>query len=483
MRGEHANLDEGTLVVRCIERDAAAWEELRRRHDRLVRVVIVRVLDERRASEALLDEVPTIVERIWDRLRRNDGAVLRLWNGGRLAPYLAVLTRQEAERHVEDETPAAPLMAHLPTPLHLTRDPTVADGGAAKLEEVLARLEPRAGAMVRLRQRGLGLGEIAATLGQPRTTVRDDLDQLAARLARAHGGDTAPPAWSVLLDSATVPTRVDVALRTEDEGAFRRMRTLVEASWRRLRERILLERVGWTPGPLQDPQHLAAFVDGSSRGAGRAKAEGHLTTCRRSVDSVAMLVMDLRASSLLRSAATLDDDAALAAACLVTARFRAASVLAARAAEAGSTKAPAIARLAFVGSGLQTGGPFDQQQEPSTVRRSSLVPSDDEAPLVALEALLAGEPTTAYRAIDDHAAKQTVGIRLRLLAAASGPDLPEARRMALPLADPSGTDPGLLDDALAVLALPEHRPLPGEVLAERLRDVLRDAVRLVITSS
>jgi len=134
-------LDDGSLVAKVVEGDEAAWAEVRRRHALLVQSVVVRVLDERRATEAVLDELPTIDQRVWDRVARNDASILRLWNGGRLAPYLAVLARQEAERHIEDETPAAPLMAHLPTPIHLARDSTVADGGATKLEGVLARLE------------------------------------------------------------------------------------------------------------------------------------------------------------------------------------------------------------------------------------------------------------------------------------------------------------------------------------------------------
>ncbi|MEZ4249101.1 MAG: hypothetical protein R3B99_12780 [Polyangiales bacterium] len=69
-----------------------------------------------------------------------------------------------------------------------------------------------------------------------------------------------------------------------------------------------------------------------------------------------------------------------------------------------------------------------------------------------------------------------------MLSAASGPDLPEARRIARTFADPTGSDPGLLDDALAVIALPDMRPLPVEVLTERLRDVVKDAIRLVLTS-
>jgi hypothetical protein len=476
---EHASLDDGSLVARVVEGDDDAWDEVRRRHGQLVRSIVVRVLDERRATEAVLDELPTIDERVWDRVRRNDASVLRLWNGGRLAPYLAVLARQEAERHIEDETPAAPLMAHLPTLLHLSRDSTVADGGAAKLEGVLVRLEPRAGAMVRLRQRGLGLGEIAATLGQPRAAVREDLEQLAVRLAKAHGGPTATPVWSVLLDAVTTPERVHVALHTEDDGAFRRMRSMVEASWRRLRERTLLERVGWNPGPLQDAPQLAAFVDGSLRGSARARAEGHLMTCRRSVDAVAMLVMDLRGASVLRAATNLHDDVALAAACLATTRFRAAAALAYRAAEAGAPHGPRLLRLARIAATLQGG---EREVEELSTIRATRVPSDDEAPLVALEALASGEPTKAYRAIDDYAAKQTVGLRLRLLAAASGPDLPEAHRIARSFADPTGGDPGLVEDALAVIALPEHRPLPLEVLTERLRDVVRDAIRLVIAS-
>ena len=99
-----------------------------------------------------------------------------------------------------------------------------------------------------------------------------------------------------------------------------------------------------------------------------------------------------------------------------------------------------------------------------------------------VRALVHLPPGAAYRAVDDHAAKHTIGQRLRLLAAASGPDLPEARELAQKIAELASPDPGLRADATCVLALPEDRELPREVLVERLRDAMADAVRFVARS-
>lgn len=106
---------------------------------------------------------------------------------------------------------------------------------------------------------------------------------------------------------------------------------------------------------------------------------------------------------------------------------------------------------------------------------------DEDAPLVALEALAASDPHAAWRAIDDETAKQTLGARLRLLAAAGGWDLDAAASLAeAALAQPS-LDPGHALDARAVLALGRGRSLPREVLIERLRALLPTAVRFLVT--
>jgi len=109
------------------------------------------------------------------------------------------------------------------------------------------------------------------------------------------------------------------------------------------------------------------------------------------------------------------------------------------------------------------------------------IPADDEAPLVAFEALALEDPHTAWRAIDDHVARQTLGARLRLLAAASGHDLEGARALADEVVGAPEIDPGLTVDADAVRALPERAALPREILVERLRAVLPEAVRFVLT--
>ncbi|MAC27011.1 MAG: hypothetical protein CMH59_11140 [Myxococcales bacterium] len=466
------------MVAACVGGDDDAWTELERRHGRAVQLVVLHVLDERRAEATGPDltELPTVTARVWERVRRNGGGALRVWAGGQLAAYLAVLARREAERHVEDETPAAALVAHLPTPVFLTRDPALGERIAEKLEATLARLGPRASTFVRLRQRGLSLADVAATLGQPQPAVQEDLARVAERLAEVQGGETAL-AWRVQLDAATPMERVRVAVRTEDDGAFRRGRTVAEAAWRRMRERALRERVGWEPGPLQDAHSVAAFVDGSMRGSERAHAEGHLTTCVRSVDAVATLVLDLHGIRALRGREGLPDVSALAAACLATTRFRLAATLA-KAADMTRPEAAPLFRLASAGRALQVGSA--PRGEDSRVV-STRIPSDDEAPIVALEALVRGDARAAHRAIDDHAAKQTVGLRLRLLAGASGPDLGEARAIAERVSEMTSPDPGLGVDAMMVRALPEGRALPWESLTERLRDVVRDAMRFALS--
>jgi hypothetical protein len=69
---------------------------------------------------------------------------------------------------------------------------------------------------------------------------------------------------------------------------------------------------------------------------------------------------------------------------------------------------------------------------------------------------------------------------LRLLALAAGVDVAQARALAEGLRGRAHADPGLVDDVTAVLALPAGKALPREILAERLRDVLPEVVRLTL---
>lgn len=463
------------LLSQCVAGEEGAWEALGHRFGRLVRLVALRVLDERRPGASPLEESAPAVERFWAMLRRNAAGPLRLWSGSRLDAYLAVLARQEAELFALDETPMArPMDLSAPE----DRLGEVGEIPAARIAEVLDRLTPQASAMIRLRQRGLDAGEIATTMGKPQLAVVEGLDRVAGRLAQVEAATDAELAWRLLLDCASLSERVRVALRTEDDAPFRRTRAFVEATWRRLRELALVELKPRMPGPLQDPSGIAAFVDGTMRGAERTRAEGHLAVCQRSVDRVAMLVRDLRAAAVLRVADGLTTEAALAAACLATGRHALGSRLADAALAQDNPKAAVLRRLAE--AGLQLDADADRH-EASQVYSVLTIPRDDEAPVVAFEALVGGDATAAFRAIDEYAAKQTIGQRLRLLALASGTDLPGAQELAREVHALPSPDPGLKDDATCVLALPAGRELPREVLVDRLRDAMTDAVRFVAT--
>ncbi len=200
--------------------------------------------------------------------------------------------------------------------------------------------------------------------------------------------------------------------------------------------------------------------------------------CRRSVDIVAMLVGDLRSAETLRPLAALESLSALASAFLTTGRYTGGGVLAEHAVEAEAPHGARLHRLALAAMRL---GNDALRPESSQVYDRARIPRDDEAPIVAFEALVAGDATAAYRAIDEFAVKQTIGLRLRLLAGAAGTDLPEAKERAEKVCSAASPDPGLRGDAQCVLALPSGRELPREILVERLRDAMGDAVRFVGT--
>ncbi|MDQ3037829.1 MAG: hypothetical protein M3Y87_35875, partial [Myxococcota bacterium] len=137
-----------------------------------------------------------------------------------------------------------------------------------------------------------------------------------------------------------------------------------------------------------------------------------------------------------------------------------------------------VERLASEGGSLEGGRIAKPRESSGLVMRG--LPEDDEAPLVAFEALVAGDAHAAYRAIDDHTAKQPVAARLRLIAAASGEDPLGARRIAADMLARPRVDPGIVEDAQSVSALGEGRALPREMVIERLRDVLPEVVRAAV---
>lgn len=475
--------DDPALVAGCIAGDDDAWACLDERHGPLLLAVVTRVLDERRTGD--LTEVPILYARAVEHLKRNQAGPLRTWApGSSLRPYLAALARQVASDHLQNETPIANLVAPLPTPAEVLLDDLIGVEPAKEMTAALGRMSPQVMAVLRLRLRGLSGDDIAAALGSAPQSVVGHLENTAERVAQVQGGDVeaARAAWRLLLDCAAPEDRVELALRTVDDAEFRKVRSLAESTWRAVRERAFA-----FPQPKAalclDVHTVAAFIDGSLRGAGRARSEGHVATCRRCTDLVATLVMDLRCVDVLRIASHLPRSVSVAAALVATARFVAGQEMASTAVHDGHPRAKEVLRVAYAGIKLQTRrSDAPPPPEPSrVVPRQGTIPSDDEAPLVALEALAAGDPSQAHGAIDDHVAKKTLGARLRLLSAAAGRDLEDAGDQARALLDKGTSDPALRVDAATVKALPAERALPRENLVERLRAAIPDVVRHVVT--
>lgn len=479
----YAEADDAALVEACVAGDEDGWRVLAERHGRLVDVVVVRVLDARIQANIHGDD--EVTRRVFAELARDQAAPLRLWSGeSRLRSYLAIVARHVAGAFSQETTPTANLVASMPTPLALSLDEAAVAAPVKAVTSALARLSPNVVALVHLRLRGLDAEAIAATLGVSRPGVEQSLERIAVRLGEVHGEAVAGAidAWRLLLDVAPIAERVALAVRTEDDNEFRRVRSLAEATWRGVRETIGF-RVPVPRGPLcLDDRTVAGFVDGTLRGSGRARVEGHVTTCERCIDEVATLAADLRALEALRDAEWAPRDVALAAACLATTRFRAAEQLADRAGESAPIIARDLGRLAQLGRALEGGRA--ERASPSVSRLIVTgLPSDEEAPLMALEALVAGEAEAAARAIDDHIARTLLGARLRLLALAASPDPTATRAYAESLLSRPHRDPGLAEDTAYVLALPLGRMLPRELVVARLRDLLPEAVRFVLTQS
>lgn len=475
----YAGADDATVVDGCLHDDADAWAALRARFGALLHATIVRALDGPRAADA--DDEGTL-ELVWEHLRADGAAALAQWTGEcQLKSYVALVGRHLALMHAEASTSPATLVASLPTPSGLFLDDLLAVEPAARVAETLEKLPPNIDALVRLRLRGLTRDDIAATLGMSPASVHANLERVARRLGEVDAGETDTGAiWRVLLDAASVEERVTQAVRTEDDPDYRSVRALVEKTWRAVGDRALGRPVPRDASCLDD-RTMAGFVDGTLRGPGRARAEGHVATCRRCIDEAAALVLDLRALATLRDAGELERPVAVAAACVATTRFTLAERLANRALERslGGRVAADVRRLAQAGQLLE-GGRRPRREQTSQVVATH-VPDDDEAPLVAFEALVLSDTHAAWRAIDDHMAKHPLGARLRLLAAAAGQDLEAAQALAAAIGGQPSVDPARARDARAVAALPRGRALPREILVEHLRALLPEAVRFVLT--
>ena len=473
--------DDMALVDGCISGDRDAWRMLFERHGRLVDAVAIRALDERRDGN--IEDEATVRGAVADHLQRDQGARLRSWNAAsQLRTWLAGVARRHTVAYTQDATPPATLIASLPSPAQIFLDEMLNAEPAKQIADMLERLAPNFVALVRLRLRGLDRAGIAATLGVTQQAVVANLEKTAQKLGEMNEGqpESSVAAWRMLLDAAPMAERVEIAVRTEEDGPFRQVRSQVEGAWRSVRNRAL--PLPHPRGPLcLDEVQVAGFVDGTLRGAARARVEGHVTTCARCIDDVAALHTDLRVLGPLRDASEQDRETAIAAACVATTRFSAGALLSERGTQAGNERARQILRLAQIGLHLVGGVDRRRDVEPSGVQMR--MPSDEEAPIVAFEAIAQADTHVAARAIDDLAARQTLGARLRLLAAAAGDDPGAARSLAAEVLARYHPDPGLALDAEAVLALPDGRALPRETVVERLRDAIPEAVRFVLVQS
>lgn len=460
--------------------DAGVFAELRSTHADLIELVVLRVLDERRRGGFALEELDPAIDQASRSLATDRRGSFSAWSGERLDALLGILVRQQAEKHAQDATPHITLLSDMQTPSSVSADYLAADTLATKMLDTLERLATSVGPVVALRLRDLPTSLVARTLGRPIDQVRRDLQRIADRLAEVQT-PVSRDAWRDILGATTVEERVALAIRTVDDGPFRRARALAETAWERMGERSIGRLAPVVPGPLQDAHAVAAFVDGSLRGAERMRAFGHLATCARCVEWVARLSDDLDAAEFGARIESHPRWTRLASNALVSHRLSLAESLGAAAEAAQEPHARLLGRLIEVARAIDTEAIDPEVRDVSGVMPSPItLPSDDEAPLVALEALVLDEPRRAFRAVDDHLAKHTIGARLRLLATATGPDLPDSRLRAEEILASNSPDPGLRDDARAVLALPPERALPREALLDRVRDTVQDAVRFLL---
>lgn len=480
----YSESDDEAVVDGCIRGDVHAFEALVDRHGALAEVAMLRELDA--PSDAHGYDPEPLLAAIEEHLRRGDHAALRAWSPREctLRAWLAAVARQVARRHAQATPRRASLIAFFPTPAVLQMSDVQAEEAAAAVHELLERLPPTLGALARLRVRGMDREQIAAAVGLAQTSVVANLERIASRIGELDETDAAlaVEAYRIVLGAADAAERTRAAVRTEDDAEFRRARAIAEATWRSVRGRVLAKPAPRS-GMCLDDRQVAGFVDGTMRGALRARSEGHVGACARCVDEVAALSTDLRAVPVLRDASGLDRSLAIAAASLATTRFDAARRIAELVREGPARDLRAardLERLASAAGALAGGKSARPRESSGLVRRG--LPSDEEAPLVAFEALVDGDAHAAYRAIDEHTAREPVAARLRLIAAAAGEDLGGARAFAREALARPRVDPGMVEDAQAVAALDRFeatapRALPREIVIERLRDLLPEVVR------
>jgi hypothetical protein len=475
--------DDASLVAGCLGGDEDAIRTLLERHGVLAELALVRGLETAVDVDAALAARRKDLARF---LARDGGGALLGYASGScsLRSYLAVVARLVArDAGAPTRLPFAPAA---PTPPTLDVAGIVAARTTierlGRVTELLDRQPLDVTALVRLRAHGVERAHAAALLGTADATGRTVLARLASRLSEADAGseDAAAAGWRMVLDAASHGERVEIALLTErdvpaeGQPSLRRARAGVEAVFRALRDRLLSEASPSTPNCL-DSRSTAGFVDGTMRGGARARVEGHVLGCPLCLDEVAALAIDTRALEAVRHAASGDRRLGLGAALLASGRY----VLAAKLRAADPTpRFDLVARIAEAARSLESGLEAREPDASGVLMRG--LPSDEEAPIVAFEALALDDPSGAYRALDETTARSSIGVRLRMLTAAALGDLAAARALA---SEARGSvDPGAVADAESLAALPDGATLPREILVERLRDAVPALVRAALST-
>ncbi|MDQ3035963.1 MAG: hypothetical protein M3Y87_26400, partial [Myxococcota bacterium] len=270
--------DDEAVVDGCIRGDDHAFEALFDRYGALVEVAMLRELDA--PTEALEYDPDVLLAALEEYLRRNAQAALRSWSPREctVRAWLAALARQVARRQADATPTRASLIAFFPTPAVLQVRDVEAEARAIEVHALLERLPPTLGALARLRLRGMDREQIAAAVGLGHASVIANLEKIAARLGELEsplgddGAALATEAFRIVLGAADAAERTRAAVRTEDDEAFRRARGLAEATWRGVRTRVLGKPAART-GMCLDDRGVAGFVDGTMRGALRARSE------------------------------------------------------------------------------------------------------------------------------------------------------------------------------------------------------------------
>jgi hypothetical protein len=351
----------------------------------------------------------------------------------------------------------------------------------AAAREALGRQPPNVMAMTRAKLGGLGCPDVAALLGASEAQVRSALERLAGRLAAALAAagvdeDTGALGLRWLLDVASPAERLAASRRSEREPAFAERRAWLEAVAAELRD----EPCATAEAPCPDPAAIAGYVDGTTRGAGRSRIEAHLTACSACLDEAGALFADLQTLPVAREAQAFDRGAQVAAMGLCRGVFEPATALAdgiaARRHGRAQALAADLARLGRACRGLALGG--IERDASGLVARD--LPSDEEAALVAFEALAMDEPAAALRALAAARTRAPAAARLGLLAAAALGDTARAQPWAEDVLAGYDLDPGALVDAECVRALDPEEALPRPLVVERLRALVPDLVREVV---